>query len=476
MDLLLYNPRSARAKHRVPMSLLALGSTLEGRFDYQILDGNFLTDPIREVSEILASSRPRFLGMTVMPGPQLQESIPLVSELRRRFPDLLIIWGGYFPSNHPDVVLRSGRVDFVLRGPSETSFAELLDALSHDRDFRGVPGLSFMSDGQPVHNPIRKPLPHPDGLPPWPYHRLGDVDRYLGGSYLGQRTTSMHTSYGCPFLCGFCAVVPIYEGGWVGRSAGPLADDVDHVTKAYGVDAIQFCDNNFFTSSKRVYQFSEELLRRKIRVSWWGEGRPDTLLNYTDEVLSTMSRAGCRMVFLGAESGSADRLRQMNKGGSQTRDTVLDLAGRFRRHDIIPEFSFVLGGPAKDVDAEIDREIDFVREVKRCNPRSEIIIYLYAPVPTYDSQMFREASEQGFRYPDRLEDWLAPGWNELDLRRNPRTPWLHSRHIHKIARFERVLNAAYPTVSDIRLRPWQRRLLRAIGTWRYRRGGYAVPY
>ena len=114
MDILLYNPRSASSKHRVPISLLALGSTLEGQFDYRILEGNFLSDSVTEVAKSIARDRPRILGITVMPGPQLQEAIPLTRDLHRSFPDMRIVWGGYFPSNHPDVVLRSGWVDFIV--------------------------------------------------------------------------------------------------------------------------------------------------------------------------------------------------------------------------------------------------------------------------------------------------------------------------------------------------------------------------
>ena len=476
MDLLLYNPRSASSKHRVPMSLLALGSALEGQIDYRILDGNFLSDAVTQIAKLISRDRLRILGITVMPGPQLQEAIPLTRELRRSFPDLRIVWGGYFPSNHPDVVLRSGWVDFIVRGPSEVSFKELVNALLAEGDYRAIPGLSYTDGDRPVHSPSRKPLTHPDTVPPWPYHRLGNIEKYLGRSFLGERTSSMHTSYGCPFKCSFCAVVPIYEGGWIGRSAGLVADDVEYVSRSFGVDAIQFCDNNFFTSHKRVYEFSQEVMNRGLRVSWWGEGRPDTLLNYPDEVLSTMRRAGCRMIFLGAESGSPVRLRQMNKGGTQTGETVIKLAERFRRHRIIPEFSFVLGGPASDVDAEIESELQFIRDVKRCNPDSEIILYLYAPVPTMGSDLFHSAAQEGFFFPDRLEDWLQPEWRDLDLRRSPQTPWLKPRHVEKIARFESVLNAAYPTVSDVRLKPSQRRFLKSLGSWRYATETYRHPY
>lgn len=66
------------------------------------------------------------LAVTVMPGPQLQQAVPLCRELKRRHAHLLVVWGGYFPTQHWDVVLRAEFVDFVVRGHGEMVFLQLL--------------------------------------------------------------------------------------------------------------------------------------------------------------------------------------------------------------------------------------------------------------------------------------------------------------------------------------------------------------
>jgi hypothetical protein len=48
--------------------------------------------------------------------------------------------------------------------------------------------------------------------------------------------------------------------------------------------------------------------------------------------------------------------------------------------------------------------------------------------------------------------------------------------VDKIKNFETVLNAYYPTITDIRLSPWKKRLLKIFGGWRYKLGLYQFPY
>ena len=59
------------------MSLLALGAMLEGRHEYMIVDGNLLPDPQNELDRLIREKQVDRLAITVMPGPQLNEAVPL---------------------------------------------------------------------------------------------------------------------------------------------------------------------------------------------------------------------------------------------------------------------------------------------------------------------------------------------------------------------------------------------------------------
>ena len=121
----------------------------------------------------------------MMPGPQLAEAITLTQQVKRMRPELPVIWGGYFPTLHTDVVLKSGIVDYVIRGEGEWSFAELIDALHNGKPVGSIPSLSHRLNGRILHNPKRAGT-DPNDLPPLPYHRI-NIERYLTRTVLGSR-------------------------------------------------------------------------------------------------------------------------------------------------------------------------------------------------------------------------------------------------------------------------------------------------
>lgn len=470
--LILYNPPSnAQRKPVLPMSLLALGAVLEGEHDYRIVDGNVERDPLAALDRAIGETGADVLGVTVMPGPQLSQAVPQCRELKRRHPQLTIVWGGYFPTQHYEACLRSDYVDYVVRSHGELVFKGLLDALQQGDDPTGLPGLAYRcpDDSAPMTNHLA-PLPHPERLPDFPYHRV-DVPRYVRPTFLGRRTMAHHSSYGCPFLCNFCAVVNMVNGRWLAQSAERTAQAARRMAETWGVDAIEFYDNNFFVHEARTAEFAERIM--DLGLAWWGEARIDTMMKYSDRTWALMRDSGLKMVFLGAESGSDETLKRMNKGGTASTAKTLAIAAKMAEYNIVPEFSFVLGNPP-DPAEDARGTMEFVRQVKRVNPRSEIILYMYTPVPLA-GELFEQAKAEGFQFPETLEEWVSPSWQEFSQRRSAQTPWLEDPLRREVRDFERVLNAYYPTSTDPKLRGIGRQVLRTVSAWRYHLRAYRYP-
>jgi anaerobic magnesium-protoporphyrin IX monomethyl ester cyclase len=477
--IILFNPRSARAKHRIPNSILQVGASIHGKYDYVFVDGNLESDPWVCIQKYLDTGEFGYFGCTVMPGPQLRQAIPFTKRVKLEYPSVTVIWGGYFAANQYQTSIASGYVDFIINGPGDQAFPQLLEALVSHAPVNTIQNLIFRR-GDEIVKTKQAVLPDQDELPQLPYEYLGKfypLSRYLGKTFLGSHTAAYHSSMGCPFTCAFCAVVPIYNARWKGKSADLIYRDIEYLINTHGADAVEFHDNNFFVSEKRTVRFAELIKHKKI--SWWGEGRIDTIDKYSDASLAAIREGGCRMIFFGAETSNDELLSRMDKGGTQNAEQIKRFAARMKKFDIIPEYSFVLGFPgetAEKVMQQIDQDIAYIKRIKEINPQTEIIIYVYSPVATEGSELYKQVTASGFAFPERLEDWLAPAWQNFDLRKNPLTPWLTPAMVDKILGFEAVLNAQYPTVSDFRLSPMKRNVMRWMSGLRYKNNLFRFPY
>jgi radical SAM superfamily enzyme YgiQ (UPF0313 family) len=362
-------------------------------------------------------------------------------------------------------------VDWVVRGHGELVFQELVKRRAAGEDLTDLPGVAYRQPdtGEPASNPLA-PVPHPDHLPAFPYDRV-DLLQYVRPTVLGRRTLSHHSSYGCPFFCNFCAVVNMVSGRWLAQSATRTAEVVRFYVDQAGVDAVEFFDNNFFTHQARVSEFAEHI--RDLGVAWWGEGRIDTLLKYQESTWRLMAQAGLKMIFMGAESGSNETLRRMDKGGTMSTDKTRAIAELMRRHGIVPEFSFVLGSPP-DPEGDVAGTIEFIKQLKQVNPQSEIIMYMYTPVPLA-GELYDQAKAEGFAFPDTLEGWCNPAWEEFSQRRSTTMPWVKDSLRRRVRNFERVLNAYYPTSTNPNLQGPKSAVLRVAGGWRWTTGRYEYP-
>src|SRR6185369_14596159 len=106
----------------LPLSLMSLAAVLEGVESWTLVDGNLIPDPAAEIIARLSDvprARTPLLAVTVMPGPQLTQAVAVCARVKAALPHVPILWGGYFPTQHADTVLRAAYVDFVVRSQGE---------------------------------------------------------------------------------------------------------------------------------------------------------------------------------------------------------------------------------------------------------------------------------------------------------------------------------------------------------------------
>jgi anaerobic magnesium-protoporphyrin IX monomethyl ester cyclase len=467
--IILFHPRATKPRNcRLPLAVLALAAVLEGREEYEIVDGNLEDRPVETILKLIDSHHVELLGVSAMPGPQMVAAMETSREIRRLRPQVKIVWGGYFASIYPDAALNAKYIDFVIRGQGEDALLELLGALRGNRSFDSIAGLSYKDAFGFHRSNSERSIKGPDNFPWSPFHRL-PVERYLRPSFFGKRTAVHHASIGCPFNCSFCGVHAAYGRDEKMESPQRTVAILEHLVSKYGADSVQFYDMNFFLREDHTLELMERLAPLNLR--WWCEARVDIMSRYSNLTMSAIKRAGCTMIFFGAESGSDWALQEMQKGITTEQTRIM--ARRTREFGIIPEFSFVVGNP-KDPERDTRETLRFIRSLKRINPDSEIIVQHYTPTPQ-PGTMYGDVDDK-VSFPDTPGEWATKKWMDFTLRIDTSAPWMKRKTKKLIDNFELVVASRWPTVQDIRAPRWSRLLLKTLSSWRYALGLYCFPY
>ncbi len=478
--VILVNPKmcSARAV-RLPLSLLALGAALEERWEFDIIDANVVPNPLHEIQSLLDRSDVALVAVTVMPGPQVAPAIEISSMVREHAPEVPIAWGGYFPTLYPDSAINAPYVDFVIRGQGEETLRELLDRLP-DAGPAEIRGLTWKLNGQTVHNPDR-PFRSPDAYPPYPYDRLGDVGQYLRPSFLGSRTAVHQSAIGCRYRCSFCGVVSMFNGHTDLQGTDRLAAALTTLRDKYGANAVQYYDHNFFDREETSVDTLEVLAH--FQLPWWCYARTDTLANFSTKTWNLIEKSSLKMTYVGAEAASDSVLVSMKKGTKV--EHTFEVARRCRAHGVIPEFSFVLGGP-EDPEGEIEKTFEFIKKLKAIHPTCEVILYFYSPTPQRDPAwteqersgaripVLRTYGPEGPALPTTPEEWTQTQW--IDYVCHQDAPWLTPALRQRVKDFSKVLYCRFPTVQDYTTPRWGKAFVRRLAGWRYATSRYGKPW
>jgi anaerobic magnesium-protoporphyrin IX monomethyl ester cyclase len=272
--------------------------------------------------------------------------------------------------------------DFVIVGEGEQTLIELVDHLlgKNQREISSIQGLSFRSEyGRVTDNPKRAVMRDLDAIS-FPAWNLVDVERYrrIWKRRHGYFSMNMVTTRGCPFHCNWCAK-PIYGQVYNVRSPGNVVEEMTFLKRTYQPDHLWFCDDIFGLKPGWVPAFAELVNLHDAKIPFKCLARVDLLLH--GRTVEHLAHAGCKTVWVGAESGSQKILDAMEKG--TTIKQVYEATHALHEHGIRVGFFLQFGYPGETKE-EIEQTL---RMVKDCRPE-EIGISVSYPLPGtkfYDS-------------------------------------------------------------------------------------------
>ncbi len=218
-------------------------------------------------------------------------------------PLIKVVMGGMHPSFLYDQILSNFPIDAVCIGESDHTIVELLDAFRTRDSLDKVKGIAYSKNGNVLLTKKRPFIKNLDSLP-FPVHEIYREDILKTGK------AHVISSRGCPFGCQFCSTTQFWGKTWRSRSSKNVIDEIELLVKDYGINFLNFMDDEFTLNRRRTFDICKEIIDRGIKVKWSCSTRVDTI---DEEQLEWMIKSGCQHIALGIESGSPRMLKTIGK-------------------------------------------------------------------------------------------------------------------------------------------------------------------
>jgi anaerobic magnesium-protoporphyrin IX monomethyl ester cyclase len=284
----------------------------------------------------------------------------------------VVIGHGSDATDQAEAYLRNG-VDFVLRGEAEQTLLELCSAILSGHPHLDIPGLVYLDGaGSPVQSAGRTPK-NPSWITlPRPARELIDLEPYRQAwtSAHGHFSANVVASRGCPYRCNWCAK-PISGNKFQIRPAWSVAAEIRELKEIYGVQHIWFGDDVFALNHHWVQDFANEIEAMHCVLPFKIQSRADLM---TPTTVTSLKRAGCSEIWMGAESGSQIILNSMDKGLRVS--DVVTARSRLADENIRACYFLQFGYPGETWD-DIQQTIALVRNTRP----DDIGISLSYPLP-----------------------------------------------------------------------------------------------
>ncbi|MCQ2295778.1 MAG: radical SAM protein [Bacteroidales bacterium] len=279
------------------------------------------------------------------------------SWLKQNRPEVRIIFGGGFP-NTEWRNLSDERIfdycDYITLDDGELPqlrLAEFLEgSLTADRLVRTFYRGHLTLDNPDENIPYAE-LPAPDfnGLPLEKYISLAEMTNPMHRLWSQGRWNKMMMAHGCYWhRCAFCDTSLDYIARYEAPDAATVVDRMERIMAQTGISGFHFVDEAL--PPKLLREVCEEILRRHLVVSFWGNIRFEKA--YTAEMCDLMSDAGCVAVSGGLEVASDRLLRLMDKG--VTIGQTMAVCRHFRDSGIMVHTYLMYGFPTETLEETFD--------------------------------------------------------------------------------------------------------------------------
>ncbi len=279
----------------------------------------------------------------------------------------VVILCGADATDHFKEYLANG-ADYCILGEGEETLVELLDQLSAGKDTGQIVGVASSYTLQVSRRPDITNL---DKLP-FPAWDLVDIEKYrsLWMKHHGYFSMNIVTTRGCPYHCNWCAK-PIWGQRYNSRSPENVVAEMKWIKETFAPDHIWFADDILGLKPKWIEKFVDMVIEANAAIPFKCLQRAD-LVN--EKTAPALAKAGCKTVWLGAESGSQKILDAMDKG--DTVDEIYNAARLLKANGIEVGFFLQFGYPGETWD-DVQKTLKMVRE---CSP-DDIGISVSYPLP-----------------------------------------------------------------------------------------------
>jgi radical SAM superfamily enzyme YgiQ (UPF0313 family) len=359
-------------------------------------------------------------GSSCILGYQVAHGAEVARAIRERFPNLPILWGGWFPSVLPEQYFAEGIADAVCLGQGEFTFWEAIQALESGTDLAEVPGLVVERDGKPHYTPQRLVVGF-DDIPDVPWHLI-DFEQYVAlqndkssrwkvrhkyadpwdmepGTPL--RGFSYYSSFGCPEPCTFCCSPDVTSRRWKAIPGKLLAERILECHERFNFNVLRFQDANFGVHEKRSNEFCGALVDAGSPFWWNGTYEVETIARYKDESLDHLAQSRFHMAALGAEAGSEAQQTRIKKK-IDIRNNLVPALKSLNQRGIQTGVSWIIGYPGED-EQSMNDTITVAAKIKHMFPGSPSDIFPFRAIP--GSEDYRTAVEMGYQSPRTLDEW-----------------------------------------------------------------------